>query len=262
MAYKFLILSDTHGKWPYSHNAPIPKADVFPHCGNLTQVGGLPSFKRAIENIKTIHAELKLIIAGNHDLELDPTWAQDDEEADDSKVCIAYMKSLEQFGIHFLDEGTHTFTLTSGHVFTVYASPYTPKFNDGYVFSYDGGEDRFNIGDAVMSQGIDIAMTHGPPLFETPTYTLDTDEKGTRCGCKKLAKALEHARPRLHCFTHIDEGRGAARMAWHDRVLEALDAHNLKIGDGIASTTLLNAALNEEGDAGFLVEIRLERTSC
>lgn len=61
---------------------PTPKADVILLCGDLTQVGGVPSFKRALKMLGSIDAELKLVIPGNHDLELDKAFwaAQRDEE--------------------------------------------------------------------------------------------------------------------------------------------------------------------------------------
>jgi predicted phosphodiesterase len=42
---RYLILSDTHGEWPYSNSQSAPKADVLLHCGDLTKVGGLLSLK-------------------------------------------------------------------------------------------------------------------------------------------------------------------------------------------------------------------------
>ncbi|KAF1948929.1 Metallo-dependent phosphatase, partial [Byssothecium circinans] len=220
---KFLILSDTHGKWPYEPPTSAPKADVFLHCGDLTQVGGLASFKRALADIKSISAELKLLIAGNHDLELDEEWVrrnstdEEDLDLDDSRECVAYMKSLTSSGIYYLEEGTHDFELSDGRKFTVYASPYTPEFN-GYAFAYGAGEDRFNEGGGIMpSGGVDVVMTHGPPLFkEVAAYTLDLNNDGVHCGSENLAKAVQRVKPRLHCFGHIHEGRGAARVTWGD----------------------------------------------
>ena len=128
---RLLILSDTHGTWPYSATNPAPKADVFIHCGDLTQVGGLASFKRAIADIKTIDASLKLIIAGNHDLELDEQWVrknmEDDEELEESKECVIFMNAQKGFGLHYLEEGVHEFDLRYGKKLRVYASPYTPE---------------------------------------------------------------------------------------------------------------------------------------
>jgi predicted phosphodiesterase len=67
MATTFLILSDTHDDaFPDPASLPPHKIDVVLHCGDLTMIGGLSNYKRAIANIKAIDAELKLVIAGNH----------------------------------------------------------------------------------------------------------------------------------------------------------------------------------------------------
>jgi len=215
-ATRFLIISDTHGAWPYSLTNPAPKADILLHCGDLTQVGGLASFKRAIEDVKSSDAELKLIIAGNHDLELDEKWVREnmEEGEEDHSKCVTFMRSHKSDGIHYLEEGMHQFFLKNGRQFTVYASPYTLELN-GYAFAYGKDEDRFNAGKESVPANVDILMTHGPPLFlANPEYQLDISYDGKHCGCKKLADAVQRTQPRLHCFGHLHEGRGALRVGW------------------------------------------------
>ena len=63
MATTFLILSDTHDD-AFPDPASIPKVDVVLHCGDLTKIGGLSNYKKAIANLKAIDAELTLVIAG------------------------------------------------------------------------------------------------------------------------------------------------------------------------------------------------------
>ena len=50
---------------------PTPPVDMLLHCGNLAQVGWVSSLKRALEILRSMDIELKLVIAGTHDLELD-----------------------------------------------------------------------------------------------------------------------------------------------------------------------------------------------
>ena len=69
-------MSDTHNfefndASPQPLTQPTPRADVLLHCGDLRQVGGISDFQKAIKMLGSIHAELKLVIAGNHDMELD-----------------------------------------------------------------------------------------------------------------------------------------------------------------------------------------------
>jgi len=66
---------------------------------------------------------------------------------------------------------------------------------------------------------VDILLTHGPPLgnLDTvrPPFNLsNTGPLGDHKGCPHLAAAVKRAKPRLHCFGHIHEARGALRVAW------------------------------------------------
>lgn len=77
-----MVISDTHnyefGKKshtgvPFQH--PLPKCDVLLHCGDLTMNGELEKLEGVIKMLGSIDAELKLVIAGNHDRTLDgPHW--------------------------------------------------------------------------------------------------------------------------------------------------------------------------------------------
>jgi hypothetical protein len=96
---RFLVISDTHGDWPYKHEAP-PQVDVLLRCGDLTKAGGLSSLKIAMENVKSVDVELKLVITGNHDLDLHKAWVRSnpehvEEDLEHRKRCVEYMKSLD-----------------------------------------------------------------------------------------------------------------------------------------------------------------------
>jgi predicted phosphodiesterase len=66
MATTFLILSDAHDD-AFPDLALLPrKVDVVLHCGDLTMIGRLSNYEKAIANTKAIDAELKLVTAGNH----------------------------------------------------------------------------------------------------------------------------------------------------------------------------------------------------
>lgn len=78
MSIRFLVISDTHdfefGTDSRAFALPVPKADVVLHCGDLTNVGGSSSFKIALKMLGAIDAVKKLVIAGNHDLDLDKEY--------------------------------------------------------------------------------------------------------------------------------------------------------------------------------------------
>jgi hypothetical protein len=112
-------------------------------------------------------------------------------------------------------------------------------------------------------------MTHGPPLFPVnPEYDLDVGHDGTHCGCEKLANAVQRVKPRLHCFGHLHEGRGAMRVGWTDNEQSQTKVPSLKrIQDEGAIITvekdsagseslLVNAAMHGPG-RGWLVDLML-----
>lgn len=238
---RFLVISDTHNfqfedakKVGGAFTQPVPKADVLLHCGDLTMTGGLSAYKGVIKMLSQIDAELKLVIAGNHDLSLDkPYWdakycsLDDADEGDlvehDKATVVMKGPLAKEAGITYLEEGMHTFTLKNGAKFTIYTSPYQPEFC-GWAFPYERDQDRFNLPEHVKEghtsiaknpvpdfPNVDIMMTHGPPKD-----ILDWTDRGPTVGCENLLRAVSRARPRLYCFGHIHEGHGADMVTWKD----------------------------------------------
>ena len=187
---RICMISDTHTFSPNPpqqtnnpYRYPLPKADVLLHAGDLTKVGYHIEHKETVEMLKAADAELKLVIAGNHDLTLDEehftsfgyfrhrrperlggqdTYLENDEKPlmqsirssntpplEDMKVYCQLAKDLYTnesavaAGIRYLEEGIHTFTLSNGSKLTVYASPYQPEFCN-WAFGYRRSTDRFN----------------------------------------------------------------------------------------------------------------------
>jgi predicted phosphohydrolase len=238
---RFLVISDTHN-FDFDNKAnahvrfqhPLPKADVLLHCGDLTMAGGLSAYKGVLKMLGSIEAELKLVIAGNHDLSLDgPYWRRTENDEDDGQPG-EHEKAMEimtgplakQAGVTYLEEGMHTFTLKNGAKFNVYASPYQPEFC-GFAFPYERDEDRFNppqhVNEGVKPiainpipdfPAVDIMMTHGPPKgILDPVYE---GRMTAHVGCDALMTAVSRARPRMYCFGHIHEGHGANLITWKD----------------------------------------------
>ena len=214
----FLIISDTHGLDIHENTAhdfhlPLPKVDVLLHCGDLTQVGGHGPYRNALRMLGEIDAELKLVIAGNHELELDRDYwlshideeGGDEPEEHDQAVAIMEGPLAKQAGVTYLEEGTHTFTLKNGASFSIYVSPYSPAFGD-WAFGAAPSKDRF----ADLQDHVDILMTHGPPK-----NILDSCPQGN-VGCDHTLNALRRTKPMLHCFGHIHEGYGAQTVIWDE----------------------------------------------
>jgi len=124
---RFLIISDTHNadrnRQDFSWE-PFPKVDVVLHCGDLTMLGRMQEYQTTFDMIKDIDAELKLVIAGNHDISLDPPfykrrgWLMQrggySEELPHKARALWCGSAAKEAGIFYLDEGVHSFTLKSG----------------------------------------------------------------------------------------------------------------------------------------------------
>lgn len=182
-------------------------------------------------------AELKLVIAGNHDISLEEYYQREgmrmhrhtfDPKMPKQAKEMWTGEEARKSGVTYLEEGSHTFILKSGAKLRIYVSPYQPEFCN-WAFPYERGEDRFNPPEKVVSGAtsivknpvpdfpqVDVMMTHGPPLGR-----LDKTFRDEEVGCEHLLRAARRCKPRLHCFGHIHEGWGAQRVSWNPS--ESLD---------------------------------------
>lgn len=147
---RFLLISDTHSAFPLPTaesdvaRPPPPKADVLLHCGDLTMVGLLYEYERTLELLKSFDADLKLVIAGNHDITLDEVYYRRKgsymhRRADFDETLPAKAREFwlgdraKSAGVTYLDEGIHNFTLKNGAKLRVGCNdrPY-PVLESGY----------------------------------------------------------------------------------------------------------------------------------
>jgi predicted MPP superfamily phosphohydrolase len=234
---RFLVLSDTHGN---DLPASLPQCDVLLHCGDITEDGSPESIEKALQALGNIKAELKLMIAGNHEISMDKDYylgeggLPEDVEKTQKLFSPTSPSVASKSGMTFLEEGTHSFTLSSGAYFTIYASSFTPKYGAS-AFQYPTGEDRFNPAEyshswaqnvgteaSTIRENVDIVMTHGPPK-----YILDSASDGRSAGCDHLRRAIERVRPKLHCFGHVHRGYGAQRLEFDKKVKVSGDSDTI-----------------------------------
>ncbi|KAB2099829.1 hypothetical protein AG0111_0g11954 [Alternaria gaisen] len=238
---RFLVISDTHAIVPAdnierknaSFRPPLPKADVLLHCGDLTMIGLLEEYEKTLNMLESINADLKLVIAGNHDITLDEEYyarkgknmhrGRHDKDLPAKARDMWKGERAKRAGVVYLEEGTHTFQLQNGANLRVYASPYQPEFCD-FAFPYSRNEDRFNPSHQCTPNAkpiaenpvpdfpnIDVMMTHGPPMG-----VLDATTRGEHVGCEHLLRAARRCKPKLYCFGHIHEGWGAQKVRWNN----------------------------------------------
>lgn len=215
-------------------------------------VGHLHEYEKTLDMLESIEADLKLVIAGNHDISLDADYyARKGQYMHSSNGYNIDMprKAREMWtgerakiaGVTYLAEGTHTFTLKNGarlRVRTfptvlwvssrantdrhqVYASPFQPEFCD-WAFPYFRHEDRYNPPHQCTPNARPIAENPVPdyPAIDVmmthgpPMGILDETHTGEHVGCQHLLRAARRCRPRMHCFGHIHEGWGAQGVRW------------------------------------------------
>ena len=249
VATRFLIISDTHElemtedtQYPLRH--PTPRADVVLHCGDLTENGGFEDYKRAIRMVGSMNANLKVVIAGNHDISLDKRFyikQGGKSAAHDRAVALWKSEFAKSMGVLYLEEGTHQTPLSNGALLTVYASPYSPQHGVS-AFQYPSNQDRYSLkspntpdwAQAVGTEAsiipnipIDVVMTHDPPK-----YVLDGCADRVSGGCEHVRRAICRVKPKMHCFGHIHQSWGAQRVLWKDRVPKPdLEAFNTMESD-------------------------------
>ena len=253
---RILIISDTHGAKPQpagqdaasavGFRDPLPEADVVLHCGDLTVWGSPAEYSRTFDMLRAIRAPLKLVIAGNHDTSLDEPFWRKQKNADPTYTAKVHeiINDARQDNVKYLTEGEYTFDLENGAKLRVYASQFTPKYEE-WGFQYVGKHD-FDI-----PAGVDIAMTHGPPkrvLDYVPFSNSDA-------GCEHLFAAVHAAKPMIHCFGHIHEGWGAYLARWKED--SGQPATRELAVDETASKTLQNLdSLSSSAAASELVKQR------
>ncbi|KAI5296734.1 hypothetical protein KEM55_005681 [Ascosphaera atra] len=126
---RFLIVSDTHTKTPAPADCPdptlspfrepLPEADVLLHAGDLTSGGSQREHAITLDFLRACRAELKIIIAGNHDITLDRAFWEElgkkgisaDENLDEIEQMY---RDAEKDRIFYMTEAVRTFTLRNG----------------------------------------------------------------------------------------------------------------------------------------------------
>lgn len=99
VATRIMIMSDTHEK--LFDGAELPEVDVLIHCGDMTNCCGMSALRKQVRMMGTIRAELKLVIAGNHDMDLDRNWVKCEEDLEDHKTALETMTGMLLLISHF-----------------------------------------------------------------------------------------------------------------------------------------------------------------
>ncbi|XP_063053332.1 metallophosphoesterase MPPED2-like [Engraulis encrasicolus] len=195
---RFVCVSDTHSR---TDGIQMPDGDVLLHTGDFSNLGLPSEVKKFSEWLDSLPYETKVVIAGNHELTFDKDLM--DRMVKQEYLRFPKLRDVDYENIQSLLKNCiylqDSETTVKG--FRIYGSPWTPEFYD-WGFNLSRGQallDKWNE----IPEGIDILMTHGPPLGFGDLMP----RQKQRAGCVELLNTVQRrVRPKLHAFGHIHEG--------------------------------------------------------
>ena len=179
-----VCISDTHNRLP-----ELPPGDLLIHAGDLSQSGTLSEIQATLDWLSRQPHRYKVVIAGNHELLLEPRKTPSQEER----------KPLDWHDIHYLEDSSVTLRFEGGRPLKIYGSPWTRK-HGSWAFEYPKATDRWT---GTVPNDTDILVTHTPPAAH-----LDIDGWGD----KYLLSENKRVRPALHVYGHFHAGHGTDEL--------------------------------------------------
>jgi hypothetical protein len=209
---RIVCVSDTHNTTP-----PFPKGDILIHAGDLTNQGSLSELQKAVDWISKAPYEVKIVVAGNHDITLDPPFYAEhglsfhNQHPQNPADCVALLQNAAK--ITYLNHSSAYIKLTDANGprthFNVFGSPYSPDTKGLWAFRYASSSPQATTLWSQIPLNTDILTTHTPPYSHCDASVTKTPK-----GCEELRKALWRVRPKLHVCGHLHEGRGAEKVRW------------------------------------------------
>lgn len=197
MGLKIAAVSDCHGMLD---QVKMPEADILLIAGdyapNFHSRGETDDARRQLEWVKgpfnrflkSLPYKKVVVVSGNHD------W-------------LHYVKEVRTTARHAIEAVYLEDEMKEVEGLKIYGSPWQPWFWD-WAFNFDRMDPLTGYGQAKqvwskIPNGIDILVTHGPPL-----NILDLAPGDRRVGCPILRDRVLQVKPKLHVFGHIHMSYG------------------------------------------------------
>ncbi|XP_041372065.1 metallophosphoesterase MPPED2-like isoform X2 [Gigantopelta aegis] len=188
---RFVCVSDTHVRLEKKKSvgsSVIPDGDVLLHTGDFSMRGWPEEISLFNTYFGSLKHRVKLLIAGNHDMTLDPKVNSHDivKKSRDLLTTFTYLEDsfVTVYGIK------------------IFGAPWVPTCGC-WGFTLSRGRqllDHWNL----IPNDVDILMTHGPPIG----YGDKTLFK-KHVGCVELLNTVQRRiKPKYHVYGHIHEGYG------------------------------------------------------
>ncbi|KAI6839532.1 hypothetical protein KC340_g17184 [Hortaea werneckii] len=212
---RIVCISDTHNKAP-GEGYTLPSGDILIHAGDLTNQGSLSEIQKAVSWLSKADFKTKIVIAGNHDLSLDPDYRlkhaegwKVQPEPTDAAECRRLLAENDSF--IYLQHTSHVITIPEKNLsLKVFGSPYSPdRGRQNWAFQYEAETEAARLWSGIPDD-TDIIVSHTPAKG-----ICDASRHWTEGGCPGLLReGLWRVRPLLHVCGHCHEGRGAKVVRW------------------------------------------------
>ncbi|KAJ5767567.1 hypothetical protein N7533_000150 [Penicillium manginii] len=233
---RVVCLSDTHTlQWP-----DVPDGDLLIHAGDLANDGSVREIQAAVDWLRSLPHQHKVVIGGNHDSYFDMRSRLEEDREDTSASSFATVssstasiRSLDELtasridwgDIHYLQHSSVTLDfapsspptattplINNEHTrsLTIYGAPQIPAlmpFGPEHAFTYPPHHDAWT---RTIPTDTDILVTHTPPqshLDMSPIYST---------GCPNLLAESWRIKPALHVFGHIHNSAGREPVFWDE----------------------------------------------
>lgn len=186
-ALRAVCVSDTHSTMG---QFDIPDGDLLIHAGDLTKRGYKHEIVDELMWMSKLPHKHKIFIAGNHDY-----YFQD--RPDEARATVK-----DKFpGLTYLEHDLHIIK-DGDRELKIYGLPHTPSHGN-WAFQPKRGSEELRSHWARIPAGIDILVTHTPPMGTLDRPDPDFNLPGARVGCELLTEELKRIKPKVHVFGHV-----------------------------------------------------------
>ncbi|KAK2594816.1 hypothetical protein QQS21_007444 [Conoideocrella luteorostrata] len=208
-----VCISDTHNSFP----SPLPPGDILLHAGDLSRFGTFAEIQAQISWLAAQPHSHKVIIAGNHDLLLDPAFVATHPDRELDRWPGRLRSDLEWGDVQYLERTSLDLVIKGkDRLIRVFGSPWTPRCGS-WAFQYSAKNDKDSLSPTgKVPAGTDVMLVHGPPKG----YLDDTGK-----GCAALLAEVWRVKPKLVVCGHIHAGRGEERLhfnpvdSWYKNIM-------------------------------------------
>ncbi len=179
---KITITGCLHGCQP-----ELIGGDILILTGDYTARHTKREFEQFREWLKAQKYKHKIVVAGNHDMYL----------ADNHDF-------FGDVAVHLLDQAITVEGLR------IHGSPWSLYFNGIHPSckAFTGNEARLERAYRHITKGVDILVSHGPPLWILDAVYDGIERIPRHVGSKELVACLDRVQPKLCVFSHIHESYG------------------------------------------------------